>query len=426
MPVKELLLALARDTKQNIDIHPGVERAGQPERDQRNAAGDPRARLQAGQHALPRRGQHDRRVARYAVREDLPRQLRQHDARHDLDASACRARSCGSRGGGAGGRGRRCAAAAAVQAPAARARSCAPTSKNDFWEQLRDNIRSILNSTRLQSLTADARAERLALVKQEQELRVKQTGGGEPRRPGRAALATSRSTRRPAARQQQSTLLPDDVVVNPVAGTVTVNATEQQHQLVQQHIDSIVNVMQRQVLIEATIVEVSLSETLPGGRRLEPARRSAAGSSFAQSLIRRHRALAAAPVLPLGYVNPNTARLGNISADRQAARAVRQHARAVEPEADGAQQPDRAAQGGGQRRLLRGQLVRPRQATDGSVLQTFTTTAKTVAVGRRDERDAADQRGRPRHADGAADDHAAAFRTAVRERSQSLRLARPS
>ena len=41
-------------------------------------------------------------------------------------------------------------------------------------DQLRDNIRGILNSTRLQSLTADARAERRELIKQEQDLRVRQ------------------------------------------------------------------------------------------------------------------------------------------------------------------------------------------------------------------------------------------------------------
>jgi general secretion pathway protein D len=59
--------------------------------------------------------------------------------------------------------------------------------------------------------------------------------------------------------------LPDDVVVNAVSGTITVNATDKQHQLVQQHIDSIVNAMQRQVLIEATIAEVVLTDQLRYG-----------------------------------------------------------------------------------------------------------------------------------------------------------------
>ncbi len=132
---------------------------------------------------------------------------------------------------------------------------------------MRDNIRAILNSTRLQSLTADAKAERIALVKQQEELRVKQMEAASRAGQGAQNLATS-VIPAPGA-PAQSTLLPDDVVVNAVSGTVTVNATERQHQLVQQHIDSIVNVMQRQVLIEATIVEVIALEQLPGGRRLE-------------------------------------------------------------------------------------------------------------------------------------------------------------
>ena len=42
-------------------------------------------------------------------------------------------------------------------------------------------------------------------------------------------------------------------------------ATEKQHALVQQHIDSITQASQRQVLIEATIAEVSLSDIYQGG-----------------------------------------------------------------------------------------------------------------------------------------------------------------
>ena len=129
---------------------------------------------------------------------------------------------------------------------------------------MRDNIRSILNSTRLQSLTAEGKAERLALVKQEQELRVKQMEAASRAGAGRADAG---DLGRFGARQQPAAglLLPDDVVVNAVSGTMTINATEKQHQLVQQHLDSIVNAMQRQVLIEATIVEVVLSETYQGG-----------------------------------------------------------------------------------------------------------------------------------------------------------------
>jgi predicted metalloprotease with PDZ domain len=55
----------------------------------------------------------------------------------------------------------------------------------------------------------------------------------------------------------------NEVVVNAVAGTVTILATDRQHALVQQYLDAVMSASQRQVLIEATIVEV-------GGNSLEP------------------------------------------------------------------------------------------------------------------------------------------------------------
>ena len=175
------------------------------------------------------------------------------------------------------------------------------TSRNDFWDQLRDNIRSLLNSTRLQSLTAEAKAERLSLVKQEQEMRAKQMEAASRAGAGAQNLAAS-VIAAPGGGQQQASLLPDDVIVNSVSGTVTVNATEKQHQLVQQHLDSIVNAMQRQVLIEATIVEVQLSNNYQSG--IDWARLSQSGGiAFTQALLGGN--LAVAPFFALFYNQAN-------------------------------------------------------------------------------------------------------------------------
>jgi general secretion pathway protein D len=180
------------------------------------------------------------------------------------------------------------------------------TSRNDFWEQLRDNIRSILNSTRLQSLDAQARAERLALVKQEQELRAKQMEAAS--RAGQGAPNLASSVIAATGGAQRTSLLPDDVVVNPISGTVTVNATEKQHQLVQQHIDSIVTSMQRQVLIEATIVEVQLSNNYQAG--IDWSRVSQSGGiAFTQALLGSN--LSTAPFFALFY-NQNDQRQGQV------------------------------------------------------------------------------------------------------------------
>jgi general secretion pathway protein D len=145
-------------------------------------------------------------------------------------------------GGGSGGSGGGASGGAGGASSSGSNTVVRTTSKNDFWDQLRENIRSILNSTRLQSMTADARAERLALVKQEQELRVKQLEAASRAGQAAPALATL-PVRRAHRRAAAIAAAADDVVVNAASGTITVNATDQRHQLVQRHIDSITSAM---------------------------------------------------------------------------------------------------------------------------------------------------------------------------------------
>ena len=300
VPVKELLLALARDTKQNIDIHPGLQGL---------------VSLNAINETLP------------AILERVSKQV---NLRYRMEGNTIivspdtpyvktyrigyvnmvreTTSTIGVTGeiaaGGAPGAAGAGAAGAGTSGSSTVVRT---TSRNDFWDQLRENIRSILNSTRLQSLTAEGKAERLAMVKQEQELRVKQMEAASRAGAGAPTLATSLITA--SGGPQQTSLLPDDVVVNSISGTVTVNATERQHQLVQQHIDSIVNTMQRQVLIEATIVEVQLSNNYQAG--IDWARVSASGGiAFTQALLGTN--LATAPFFAL-FFNQANQRRGDIN-----------------------------------------------------------------------------------------------------------------
>jgi general secretion pathway protein D len=105
------------------------------------------------------------------------------------------------------------------------------------------------------------------------------------------------------------------IVINPIAGTLSVLATERQHALIQQHIDSVLNAVQRQVLIEATIVEVRLSDLyqagidwsrlpITGGLSLRQTLLSGFGTGATQTGNNQ---------FSIGYVNPDTG-LGNISA----------------------------------------------------------------------------------------------------------------
>ncbi len=296
VPVKELLLALARDTRQNIDVYPGLTGL---------------VSLNAINETLPAILERVSKQVnmRYliegntiVVSPDLPyvKTYRVNYVNMARDTTSIigvtgEIAASGGAPGAAGG-----AAGAGTSGSSTVVRTI---SRNDFWEQLRDNLRSILNSTRLQSLSAEAKAERLALVKQEQEIRAKQIEAASRAGQGAPMLAASVISGGPgAAGQQQSTLLPDDVIVNAISGTVTVNATERQHQLVQQHLDSIVNSMQRQVLIEATIVEVQLSNNYQGG--IDWAKVSQSGGiAFTQSLLGSN--LVTAPFFALFYNQNN-------------------------------------------------------------------------------------------------------------------------
>jgi len=373
VPVKDLLLALARDTKQNIDIHAGLSGL----------------------------------VSLNAINETLPaildRVSKQVNMRYRLEGNTIIVSSdtpyvktyrvnyvnmmretsstigvsgelSVSGGGGAGGAG----GASGAGTTSGSNTVVRTTSKNDFWDQLRDNIRSILNSTRLQSLTAEGKAERLALVKQEQELRVKQMEAASRAGQGAPTLANSVISA-PGSSQQQATLLPDDVVVNAVSGTLTLNATEKQHQLVQQHLDSIIGAMQRQVLIEATIVEVVLSEKYQGGvdwSRLP----ITGGPTLIQSMLGSfNTAPTGGNSFQVGYVNP-TSSVGNISATVKLLQEFGDTRVLSSPKLMALNN---------QTALLKvvDNVVyfevssSTSQGVQGSTLQSFSTTAKTVAVG---------------------------------------------
>ena len=298
VPVKDLLLALARDTKQNIDIHSGL--TGLVSLNAINETLPAILERVSKQVNLRYRTEGNTII----VSPDVPyvktyRVNYVNMARETTSTIAVSGELTVV--GGAGG------AAAGGAGSSGSNTSVRTTSRNDFWDQLRENIRSILNSTRLQSLTSEAKAERLALVKQEQELRVKQIEAAS--RAGQGAPALASSTIPSNVTPQSSSLVPDDVVVNAASGTVTLNATEKQHQLIQQHIDSIVNAMQRQVLIEATIVEVRLSNAYQGG--IDWSRISGSGGiSFSQSMIGSRLGT---PPFSAFFFNQNNQRPGDLS-----------------------------------------------------------------------------------------------------------------
>lgn len=112
------------------------------------------------------------------------------------------------------------------------------TSNNLFWTELEDNLRGMLGEA-----AAESRATR------SQSSRSNATG------------AASESS----VEQTQTNTDPSGVIVNSAAGLVIVRATQRQHREVAAYLEEVIASAQRQVLIEATIVEVNLSNNFNSG-----------------------------------------------------------------------------------------------------------------------------------------------------------------
>ncbi len=372
VPVKELLLALARDTKQNIDIHAGLTGL---------------VSLNAIDETLPAILE---RIAkqvnlRYRVEgntilvsTDTP-YLKTYVVNYvnierkttSTTGASGQISGPGASGGAAGGGGNTSST------------SVTTTSNSDFWKILEQSVRSILNSSLQQSLSSEAKQSRLELIKQEQELRAKQMEAASKAGAAASSLATSLSGLS-SGQQQNSSLLPDDVIVNPVAGTITVNGTDKQHHLVQDYLTKVESGAQRQVLIEATIVEVQLSDAYQGG--VDWSRLAVSGGITIQQILTSGftgatalAGAAAGNAITLGYQNPNSP-VGNIAGSVKLLQEfgdtrvlsspklmVLNNQTALLKAVDNLVYFD-----------IQGQTT---TSTTGPSLTTFTTTAKSIAVG---------------------------------------------
>jgi MSHA biogenesis protein MshL len=237
--VHDLLFALARDAKVNVDIHPGI-------------AGS--VTLNAIEQTLPqllsRIGkQVDMRWEldgpNLAIMPDSPF-LRiykvdyvnmERQATGTITVSAQIAGSQGGAGasGGGGGGGSAGANTSSV--------TIRNTSNNKFWETLTKNIEELLRETDKVMPTGSSQPMQ----------------GGAPASAGTAAAGGGTSTQAMLFREAAS------VIVNAEAGILSIRATARQHERIQEFLDQVLVSARRQVLIEATIVEVQLSNQYQQG-----------------------------------------------------------------------------------------------------------------------------------------------------------------
>ena len=275
VPIDELLFALARDAQINVDVHPGL---------------DGKVTLNAIDQTLTQilervSGQVD---IRYHFEDKLlvvePDRAYLHTYHIDyvnLERSSrsensvatqitSSGRISGSEGGGSTTGGN--SSIASVES----------TSKNSFWHSLEANIKAMLSEDSKQQ-SNDENTE------------------------------ASNNDNAESTEDSGSETKAVNVIVNRETGLVTVRANHQQHRFIQEFLDQIATHAQRQVLIEATVVEVELSNQYQFGVDWSRLADNGTGISFSQDLLGDNLNLANQKRFVIDYAK-DTSRLGDIAA----------------------------------------------------------------------------------------------------------------
>jgi general secretion pathway protein D len=192
-------------------------------------------------------------------------------------------------------------------------------SKNRFWDTLTQNIKDILHETDkiLPAGSSETSVQQLRSASstgtgvQPGSSKKSAPKGGIENSPNPVNVeeggmtVTRRSTFREAA----------SVIANPENGIITVRATAKQHEKIQQFIDKIMASAERQVMIEATIVQVNLNDQYQQG--IDWSRALLGTKGFALSQTPSSPGVKATPgALAVSYINP-TSKFGNLAASVQ-------------------------------------------------------------------------------------------------------------
>lgn len=241
---RDLLFALARDAKLDLDIAPDIEGL---------------VSLNALNQTLPQildriARQVDMRWERKAgvlsVQRDTPflrnyvidyvNQQRRASTALDVTTQIAGSSSIGNAGGGAG------------QSSNRSTSTISSESSNAFWVTLTRNVQDLLRET--DKLLPQAEGQGTAAVPAPAAPQAATTAAGT----GAVAGVQARPAG-PTFREAAS------VIANPETGILAVRATSRQHEKVREFIDQVMASARRQVLIEATVVEVELNDQAQSG-----------------------------------------------------------------------------------------------------------------------------------------------------------------
>lgn len=311
VPVRDVLFALARETKLNVDIHPGIEG---------------RVTLNAIDQTV--RQILDRIVRQLNVRieevgpnlslvPDTP-YLKVYKVDY-VNMSRDSSSSVGLQTQVVGIGGTTGAASSGQNSSTTKVDN---TSKNRFWETLEKNIRDIIIEDDKYVYRRVAQSGQASNAQQQRDAQSDQSGAAAATATGSTVAAAAAGQSRNQANAQQSTQATQEsrigelkeanpVIANPETGTISVRATDKQHQRISQFIEQVAGAAKRQVMIEATVVEVLLNDNYKSGVDWSALGLEGLGYSIRQNLTASN--LTEAPFFSIGYNNPNAAAGGNVS-----------------------------------------------------------------------------------------------------------------
>jgi general secretion pathway protein D len=302
-PVREVLFAIARDSKFNVDIHPNIKG---------------NVTLNAVDQTLPAI------LERISKQVDLTYKIQNNVLTIAPDQPVLRTYkvdyvnmsrdttsfigadgqiSSASQSSGANGT---ISNSAGNGANNSSRTSVTSESKSHFWETLEKNLKDILAETDKEVLITRSGSSSKSNTKS------KAGQAGKSAEDEVANVADLKSERE-EDRNEFKTLFAGTVIVNREAGIINVRATNKQHEKIQDFIDKVMSSARRQVLIEATIVEVRLNDSFQAGIDWSRFGNTATSSGFTFQQSLGPSINPASNGFAIGYLNPVSS-LGNLAA----------------------------------------------------------------------------------------------------------------
>ena len=328
VPVKEILFALARESKLNIDIHPSIQG---------------RATLNAVDQTLPAI------LERLARQVDLTYKMENNvlyivpdspflktyavnyvnmdrvttgevSVSNEIASSVSSAVSTGS------------SSTSGESGENTSKTKVTSISENHFWASLINNIEAILRESDKEVLIKRLASDSILRESYQMDDSVRASGKGAASAGGTTGLNSggaqgaagggnealeatklaNKQARNANSSKEYQNLFAAQVIANKETGVLSVRATQKQHEKIQEFLDKIQASAKRQVLIEASIVEIKLNDRFQAGVDWSRLGKGGVldGFTFQQNLL--GTALTTAPAIAIGY-NKSTA-LGDLAA----------------------------------------------------------------------------------------------------------------